>query len=92
LDTADLNALAAAHVLAHHQVIFADHIGARLGELSAIAVVGAGRELSLLRSDQPVELVLGGLAAMWTIQRRRLLLFFLVVKVALFHESCQLSS
>jgi hypothetical protein len=47
----DVEAFAAAHVLARHHVIFADHVVAGLGEAGAVALVGAAGELTLLGAD-----------------------------------------
>src|SRR5579884_3680121 len=78
---------AAAHVFAGHHVISADHIGARLGELRAVALVSTGRELPLFSAYQPGELIFSRLSAMRTKQRVRPLLLFLVEHIALFHAS-----
>jgi hypothetical protein len=81
----DFKTFAAAHVLAGDHVIFADHIGARLRELRAIALIGAGRELPLLSTYQPGELIFSRLSAMRTKQSVRPPLLFLVEHLAFFH-------
>src|SRR6185369_3670155 len=87
LDAGDLKPLAATHVLAHKHVVFADHIGTRLGELGLVALVGAAGELLPLGSHEPRNLVVASLAAMRAGQVVRLLLLSLVVKIALFHKN-----
>jgi len=42
LDARYFEPFAAAHVLASHQVVAANHVGPGLSELGAIALVGAG--------------------------------------------------
>ena len=41
LHTGDFEAFAAAHVLAGHQIVLAQHVRAGLGEAGAIALIGA---------------------------------------------------
>src|SRR6266576_739713 len=48
LHAGNFKPLAAAHVLAHQDVILAEHVGSSLGKTRTIALVGAGREASLL--------------------------------------------
>ena len=66
LYTCNLEALAAAHVLAHHHVISTQHIRLRLGKLCAIAIVCPRREIFLLHTHQPLDLILRRLMAMRT--------------------------
>jgi len=85
LHAGDFEAFTAAHVLAGHHVIFAQHVGARLGKAGSVAFVGASGELALLSADHPVDLVLAGLMAVGTVQRGWLLVLPFVEKVAFFH-------
>src|SRR3984885_12187351 len=82
----DVEAFAAAHVLARHHVIFADHVVAGLGEAGAVALVGAAGELTLLGADEPRHFIFRSLVAVGTIQVRRLLLLAFVEKFAFFHR------
>src|SRR5271166_1753733 len=66
LHAGDLEALAAAHVLASHEVVAPHHVRARLGELGAVALIGAGRELAQFGAHQPTKLVLCRLLTVWT--------------------------
>jgi hypothetical protein len=85
LDARDLEALAAANILAGHHVVTADHIRLGFGELGAIALVGAAGKLLLLGTHQPGELIFTRLAAVRTGQRMRLFGFFFVKKVSFIH-------
>ena len=85
LDAGDLEALAAAHVLTSHQVVFAEHVGAGLGEAGAVTLVGASGKLTLLGANHPSNLVLSRLVAVRTIQGSGFSLLTLVEKVAFFH-------
>src|SRR5512142_1823876 len=85
LDSGDFETLATAEVFAGQQVFAADHVGAGLGELGAIAFVGASRELLLLGADNPGDVVFVLLAAMGAGERGFPGLLPLVVKVVLFH-------
>jgi hypothetical protein len=77
--------LAAAHVLAHHDIIFPQHIGASLREAGPVALVGAPRQLPLLGPNKPHDLILGGLVAMRTIQIGRFFISLFIEKIAFFH-------
>src|ERR1700675_4572169 len=92
LDAGDFDALAAADVLAHDQVVAADHVGAGLGEFGAVALVGAAGQLLLLGAHQPGQLILRRLAAGRAVQRGRLLFFLLVEKLAFVHGKAVPSS
>src|SRR5262249_30621127 len=72
LDAGDLEALAAAHVLADHHVVTAQHVGLRFRELGPIAIVGTRRQRLFLGAHQPLNLVLRSLMAVRTVQRCRL--------------------
>src|SRR5208282_1237267 len=85
LHARNLKALAAAHVLARHQIVFAQHVGSRLGKSGAVALVGSARKLALLGSHHPGDFVLRRLVAVRAVQCRRLLFLPLVKKIALFH-------
>src|SRR5690349_20793636 len=82
----DVETLAAADVRAHHNVVFADQVGARFGKAGAVALVGAWWQLLLLDASQPSHLVLGGLAAVRAIESRGFLLGTFIEKITLFHE------
>jgi len=83
----DFEALAAAHILTGHQIIFAQHVGARLGEAGAIPLVGTPRELPFLGANDPRDLILGGLMTMRTVQGGHLLLRPLVKEFFFVHGS-----
>src|SRR5579864_1564520 len=61
LDAGHLEALAAAQVLAHYQIVAAHHVGAGLGEFGAITLIGPTREVFLLGPHQPRQFVFIGL-------------------------------
>jgi hypothetical protein len=86
LDSGNLKAFAATHVLAGHHVVAAQHIGFRLGETSAVSFVSAAGKLILLGAHQPADFVFGGLLAMRTVQRRHLFFRAFIKKFALFHR------
>jgi len=46
LHAGDLEAFAAAHILAGHQVVFAEHVGAGFGKARAVTLIGASGELT----------------------------------------------
>src|SRR5262249_49286851 len=83
----DVEALTATHVLAHHDVVFAKHVGASLGEASAITIIGAGRKTTFFGANDPVDLILGRLVAVRAIEICWLLVGPFVEKLALFHKS-----
>jgi hypothetical protein len=83
----DVKPLSTTQVLAHHYVIFAEHVGAGLGEARPVALVGAWRETFLFGADQPVDLVFRGLVAVWAVEVGKLFVGPLVEKFALFHGS-----
>src|SRR5579864_2799788 len=85
LHARDIEPLPAAHILAGHHVVFAQHVRPGLGEAGAVALVGAARKLPLLGAYHPSHLVFRRLVAMRTIQRSDFLLLLLVKKIALFH-------
>ena len=63
----NFEALAAAHVLAGHHVIFANHVGAKLGEAGTVPFIGASAQLPFFRANNPRDLVIRRLMAMRTI-------------------------
>ena len=85
LDSGDFEAFAAADIFAGDHVVAADHVGLRLGEAGAVALVGVAGQAGFLAADEPSELVLGRLAAMGTGERVRALLGPLVKKFPFFH-------
>lgn len=52
-----LKALTTAGILARHQIIPPDHIGASLGELGAVALISARRQLTTFGADEPAQIV-----------------------------------
>src|SRR5215470_19722560 len=86
LDSCHFKTLAATQVLAHNQIVAADHVGAGLGKFGAIALIGAWRKLSFLGAYQPGQFVFIGLLTMRAVQGVRLPGFFLVKKIALIHK------
>jgi hypothetical protein len=84
----DLKPLSAAHVLAGHHVVFADHVRTRFSETSAVAVVGASGKLALLRTHHPCDFILGRLMAVRAIEGGCFLFLALVEKLAFFHSFC----
>ena len=82
----DVEALATAHVLARHHIVFAHHVGAELRKARAVAVVGASCKLALLGAHYPCDFILCRLMAMWTIQRSGFLFLPFIKKIALFHN------
>ena len=86
LNARNIEALTAAHILTHHQVIFAQHVGTGLGETSPVALIGARWQLALLGAHDPGNFILRGLMAMRTVQRCWFLLGALVEKLTFFHS------
>ena len=86
LDSGNFKALAATDVFTHDHIVAANHIGLRLGELGAIALVGAAGELLLLGPHQPCKFVFTSLTAVGTRERVCLLGFFFVEKIAFVHH------
>src|SRR5215472_14482569 len=83
----DVEALTATHVLAHHDIVFAKHVGASLGEASAITIICPGRKTALFGANDPIDLVFGRLVAVRAIEICRLLVGPFVEKFALFHKT-----
>ena len=52
LNASNLKAFTATQVLAHDHIVATDHVRLRLGELGAVALVGASGELLLLGPHQ----------------------------------------
>ena len=67
LHAGDLEAFPATNILAGHQIILAQHVGAGFGEASAVPFVGTTGELTLLGSYHPGDFILGRLMAVRTI-------------------------
>src|SRR5260370_28676988 len=86
LHACNFKSFAAAHVLAHHHVIPAQHVRLGLGELGAVAIVRSRRQALLLHAHQPLDLILRRLMTMRTTQICRLLIGPFVEKFALIHE------
>ena len=57
LHAGNFKTLAAAQVFAHHKIIAANHIRARLGEFGAVALVSAARKLLLLGAHEPRQFI-----------------------------------
>src|ERR1035441_2639054 len=85
LDAGDLEALAAADVLAADQVVGADHVALGPGGAGGVPLVGAARDLGLLAADEPSDLVFACLAAVRAGHSVGALLGVLVEKVTFFH-------
>src|SRR5208282_2434497 len=86
LHARNLEALAAAHVLAHHHVVPTQHVRLRFGEFRAVAIVRAWREALLLHAHQPLDLILRRLMAMRTTQICRLFIGPFVKELTLIHK------
>src|SRR5450432_512030 len=86
LHAGNLEAFAAAHVLAHHHVVFAQHVRLGFGEAGAVALVGAARYLLLLGADYPGHLVLRRFFTTGAVEGRWLLFLAFVEKLAFFHR------
>ncbi len=67
LDAGDFEALSATDILAGHQIVFAEHVGAGFGEARAVALIGAASELALLGAHHPGDFILSGLVAVRTV-------------------------
>src|ERR1035437_1386939 len=85
LQGADLEGFAAADVGAGQLFVASYHVRLCLGELGAVALVGAAGQLGPLAPDDPGDLVLARLPALGTGQRVGALLGRLVEVVAFFH-------
>src|SRR2546430_7244806 len=66
LNSCHLEALTATDIFAGDHVILTHHVGARLSELGAVALVRAWRQLTFVRAHQPRQLVISGLPAVRT--------------------------
>ncbi|HXC96240.1 MAG TPA: hypothetical protein VNU92_11095 [Edaphobacter sp.] len=66
LNSDNIESFSAPYVLASHGVVTPDHVALGLGKAGPIAVIGSSGKLCLLSSYNPVDLVLGLLAAMRT--------------------------
>jgi hypothetical protein len=86
LDACQFKPLAAANILASDLIFAQDHVGLRFGEAGAVTFVGARGQAVFLAPDQPVQLILRLLAAMGASQGMGPLLWFLTVKISLFHD------
>jgi len=82
----NLEALAAAHVLAHHHVVLAQHIRACLRKPGAVALIGPAGQLALFSPDQPGNFIFCRLLATRTVQVCRFLFLPFVEKLAFFHS------
>jgi hypothetical protein len=68
LHAGNLEAFAATHILAGHEIVFAQHVGASFGETSTVALVGAAAgKLPLFGAYHPGDVILGGLVAVGTV-------------------------
>jgi hypothetical protein len=79
-------AFAAAHILAGHQVILAEHVRAGLGETSAIPFIGASCQLPFLGANNPGDFVLPRLMAVGAVQSGHLFFRPLIEKFSFFHD------
>jgi len=85
LDPRNLEALSAAEVLAHHLVVYQDHIAEGLGKAGSVALVGAGGQEIEFLTHQPAQFVCFGRPAKRAVQRRRFRRFGFAVELPLFH-------
>jgi hypothetical protein len=67
LDAGHFKTLTAAHVLAAHEIVFANHIALSFRELGSITVIGSRWQRFLLSTYRPRDLVLRRLVAVRTI-------------------------
>ena len=88
----DLKALAASDVLAANHVIATHHVGLRLGEAGAVALIGMARQRCLLAPDQPCDGIFVGFSAVGAGESVRALLRPLIKKVAFLHAVPSLSA
>src|SRR5215469_14484628 len=87
LDGRDVEAFTATHVLTHHDVVFAKHVGASFSEARAVTIVCTRRKTAFFGANNPVNLVLGRLVAVRAVEICRLLVGLLVEKLAFFHKN-----
>jgi hypothetical protein len=80
-----VESFSASDILTAHRVIAPNHITLCLGEACLIAVVGPTRQLCLLSSHHPLDLILSLLPTMGTGHHMCTLLWPFIKKVALFH-------
>lgn len=85
LDSGDFEALAAADIFAGDHVVAADHIGLRLGEAGAVALIGVAGQSTLLAADEPAQFVVASLSAVGAGEHVVALLGALVKEIAFFH-------
>jgi hypothetical protein len=85
LDAGDVEAFAAADILAGQDVVGADHVALGFGEAGSVTLVSAPTELGLLAADEPSDLVFPGLAAVRAGHGMGSLLGPFVKKVTFFH-------
>jgi hypothetical protein len=80
--------LAATQVFAHHDIVFAQHVGTGLGKTRAITFIGTAGQLTLFGAHQPHDIVFRTLVAVRAIQVCRLLFGTFVKKITFFHTIC----
>jgi hypothetical protein len=85
LNSRDVEALAAADVLAAHHVVGARHIRLELRKTGAIPLIRVAREAILLPPHQPAYLVLVRFAAVGASEGVRACLRLFIIKIAFFH-------
>jgi len=85
LDARDVEALAAADVLAGENVVGANHVALRFRETGTVALVGVSAELGFFAANEPANLILPGLAAVRAGHGVGSLFGSLVEKVTFFH-------
>lgn len=86
LEAGDLDALAAAFVLTHHDVVEANHIIPCSLETGAVFFGCAGGEGFLLRANAPADIVLGQLAAGRAMKHLDLHFIFFREEILLLHR------
>ncbi len=78
----DLEALAAANILAGKHIVNSNHVISRLTETSSILLVSSGGKLVFFDSSQPTHLIIGTLAAMGAAKLHPLCFRLLVKEIA----------
>jgi hypothetical protein len=86
LELRDFEAFAAADIAAGYHVVATDHVGLGFGEAGPVSVVGVPRELGAFSADDPLDLVVGGLAAVRADERVGARFVGFCEKIAFFHK------
>jgi hypothetical protein len=86
LHARNLEAFAAAQILAHHDVVFAQHVRTGFGKAGTVALVRPAGQLPLFGPDDPSHFVLRRLLTAGAVEVRWLLFLAFVKKLAFFHK------